>query len=212
MNHRPLFLLFLLAACGTEDPNPGKKDSLFPVAVGNKWVYRIQDADGEQPIKTQTVTGTAADGAFTFETVRGLDGQRESESVQKIDEEGRLVRLSERSIFGGNEIERITYVPNDIRVDTNSYEIGAQYSQTYTEDHDPSYMIPDITKTQTFTVEEVDEVVTVPAGTFRCIKIRRTSQDGPAKTYWYAIGVGKVQEIGGQNEQLTTVEIEGVQQ
>jgi len=212
MNHRPLFLLFLVAACGTEDPNPGRKESLFPVAVGNKWVYRIQDADGEKPIKTQTVTGTAADGAFTFVTERGVDGQRESVSVQKIDDEGRLVRISERSIFQDNEIERIAYVPYDIRVDTDSYEIGGQYSQTYTEDHDPSDMIPDVTKTQTFTIEEVDEVITVPAGTFRCIKIRRTSQDGPAKTYWYAIGIGKVQEIGGQNEQLTTVEIEGMPQ
>jgi hypothetical protein len=55
----------------------------------------------------------------------------------------------------------------------------------------------------------VDEPVTVPAGTFNCLRVRRraSQQDGSDKTYWFAKGVGKVKEVGGQTEELTSVTI-----
>jgi hypothetical protein len=206
---RLVLIVALLAACGTEDPDDGMAESIFPLAVGNQWVFRVQDEDGDLPMKTQTITSTAPDGAFRFETVRGDGGDRVTYSVQKIDDEGRLIRLSERSTKLGIDTERITFVPYDIRVDTDSYQLGHEYEQTYLEDHDPSDGVRDVMKSQTFVVEAIDETVTVPAGTFRTIKIRRTTVDGPAKTYWYAKGVGKVMEVGGQNEQLASYQVEG---
>ena len=80
-------------ACGTEDPTPpGGGDSIFPIAKGNRWEFRIQDSSGDVSAKIQTINSPAPDGALMFKTERG---DRETFSVQKIDEEVRLVRLSE---------------------------------------------------------------------------------------------------------------------
>ena len=36
------------------------------------------------------------------------------------------------------------------------------------------------------------------SGTFHCIKVERTARhDGEIKIYWYAKGIGKVQELTG---------------
>jgi hypothetical protein len=199
------FAFALLCACGSEPPVPPPAgDSIFPVAIGNRWEFRIQDSGGDVSTKIQTITSTAPDGAFLFETERG---DRQTFSVQKIDAEGRLVRLSEYSTKIGVVVERISFMPPDIRVDTDSIEIGTEYSQTYLEDHDPSDGIADVEKSQTFTVEAV-ETITVPAGTYSTIRVRRATSGGPAKIFWYAKGVGKIKEVGGQLEELSSAEIE----
>jgi hypothetical protein len=193
-------LLTALAACGSEPPEPpGSSTSIFPVAVGNRWELRV---DGTET-KVQVVTGETSDG-FTFETTRG---DKKTFSIQRIDAEGRLVRASEYSTILGAVAERLTFVPADIRVDLDTIDAGATYSQTYLEDHDPSDGIPDVRKSQTFTVEAVDEAVTVPAGTYRTVRVRRITDGGPAKTFWYAKGIGKVKEVGGQLEELVASEI-----
>ena len=45
-----------------------------------------------------------------------------------------------------------------------------------------------------------------------CVRILRQREGGADKIYWYAKGVGKVKEIGGQTEELTFYELntEGV--
>jgi hypothetical protein len=42
-------------------------------------------------------------------------------------------------------------------------------------------------------------VITVPAGTFACLKIRRQRAFDNYKEFWYAGGVGKVYEWGDTN-------------
>ena len=51
------------------------------------------------------------------------------------------------------------------------------------------------------------EMVTVPAGTFDALVLRKVSVAAAEKTYWYAPGVGKVKETGGQTEELTEYEV-----
>ena len=46
-------------------------------------------------------------------------------------------------------------------------------------------------------------MVTTPAGTFSCLKVFKTTSGQASKTYWFAKGVGKVQEMGEQMETLT---------
>jgi hypothetical protein len=74
-----------------------------------------------------------------------------------------------------------------------------------------------------YTVEDVSESVTVPAGTFRnCLRIRRerdltnpdlmgaTDQAEQDKLFWFAPGVGKVREensMTGMTEVLVDYEI-----
>jgi hypothetical protein len=66
----------------------------------------VQPQDGnELGTKIQTVTSTT-EGGFIFRTVRG---DRETYSIQRVDAEGRLIRISEYSTFRGVEIERMTF-------------------------------------------------------------------------------------------------------
>ena len=60
-------------------------------------------------------------------------------------------------------------------------------------------------KAETWTVVSTAETVTVPAGTFTCLHLRRMATDDPQtqKDYWFARGVGKVKESGGQLEELS---------
>jgi hypothetical protein len=202
-----LLLVFalLVSACGSEPPDPPGSSAIFPIAVGNRWEFTVVDNSGGAPTtKVQTVTSTAPDGAFRFETVRG---DRTTVSIQKIDAEGRLVRLSEYSTKIGVVVERVSFVPFDIRVDTDEIHFGDTYAQTFLEDHDPSDGYSDVQKTQTFTVEAVDEAVTVPAGTFFAVRIRRETTGGSAKTYWFAKDVGKIKEVGGQTEELVSADV-----
>jgi hypothetical protein len=55
------------------------------------------------------------------------------------------------------------------------------------------------------------ESVTVPAGTFEALVLRKVSgaSDGAnEKHYWYVPGVGKVKETGSQTEELTEFHLE----
>jgi hypothetical protein len=78
-------------------------------------------------------------------------------------------------------------------------------------------------RAHTFTVESVTETVKVPAGTFRnCVRVRRiralddpsiddpTQQEEQDKLYWFAPGVGKIQEenvMSGSTEQLESYDL-----
>jgi hypothetical protein len=60
--------------------------------------------------------------------------------------------------------------------------------------------------TDVWSVTAVDEPVTVPAGTFKALVVRRTANSGLGtdKSFWFARGVGKVKEtgVGEQTEEL----------
>ena len=63
---------------------------------------------------------------------------------------------------------------------------------------------------ENWTTDAVDEVVTVPAGTFKALKITRTNTaDGTAKSQWFTQGVGKIREQNttGHLEELTSYNI-----
>jgi len=63
---------------------------------------------------------------------------------------------------------------------------------------------------ETWTVEGVDVVTKVPAGTFNALKVTRTdTADGSTKTQWFTRGVGKIRELTsqGHKEELTSYNI-----
>lgn len=199
-------IILSAVACGSEDPTPpGSTSSLFPVKVGNRWEIQITDASGLVSSKVQSVLSENEDG-FTFQTLRG---NREVTSVQKIDEEGRLVRTQEQTVREGVVTERLSYQPPSLRLDLVKTKLGDSFEYTFTEQR----LAPDGTvestkeKTQQFTIEAVDEQVTVPGGTFTCTRVRRVTVNGPEKTYWYARGVGKIKELGGQTEELVRADL-----
>ena len=48
--------------------------------------------------------------------------------------------------------------------------------------------------------------LTVPAGTFTCLHLHKVGTDDSTaqKDYWFARGVGKIKESGGQTEELAS--------
>lgn len=125
-------------------------------------------------------------------------------SAQRLDGT-KLIRLSETTYDVDVLDQRFRYSPSALRVDTEQTTLGATYSSTHLEeelDAAGTIIPPALNIARTFTVEAVDESVTVPAGTFSCVRLRRDTVGGASKTYWFARGVGKVREVGGQIEVL----------
>lgn len=62
--------------------------------------------------------------------------------------------------------------------------------------------------TDLWSVVAVDQSVTVPAGTFKALVVRRRANAGTGsdKTFWFVRGIGKVKEtgVGEQTEELTS--------
>lgn len=201
-----------LLACGSEPPPtpPVTTPSLFPLAVGNKWTYRVTESDGTTNTKIQSVTKTATTSfgpGFQLKTARNND---EIYSVQVISADGKLLRLREESYENGTLKERLVFSPSSLRVDTSITSAGATYESTH-EERTLSLLndtvLGTLNKTQRFFIEASDEAVTVPAGTYRAVRVRRETVGSVQKTFWYVFGVGKVKETGGQTEELEKVEL-----
>ncbi|MSP17291.1 MAG: hypothetical protein EXR73_11920 [Myxococcales bacterium] len=223
---RLLLASLLLASCGTGDPVTPDAGALaadalpaaqryLPLATGNSWTYRVSDPAGGPPEqKTSTIEaledvgGTKA-GVIAFRVLtEKLDGSTTSWQEDLGD---RVVRHHEiaRDLAGAVTSEE-TYDPAKLRLDESAAHlvVGASWSDVYTEiSTDPvTGATTPVTKTEAWSVVAVDESVTVPAGTFSCLRVRRMgSAVGQSdKTYYFARGVGKVKETGGQTEELVS--------
>ena len=85
-----LLSLLWVVACDSGPAPPGADGgvdlSIFPIAPGMKWTYRVTSGSGEVAEKVQTVTGTIAyegKAAFRFETQRV--GLKEAVSIQAVE-------------------------------------------------------------------------------------------------------------------------------
>ena len=216
------------AACGTGEPGgndpdatptPGDEVRLLPLAVGAMWTYRVTDGEsGELKDKTTAVEA--------IESVGGEKGDVEAFRVRTEKTEGwtiswqqdlgsAIVRHREQAWREeGTMKEEEYFLPSKLRVDEtpSRVTVDATWQETYTEKRidgdDGTFTTED--KVETWTVEAVDEEVTVPAGTFKAIRVRRegSSSDGATlKTWWFAPGVGKIKETGGQTEELVSYDL-----
>jgi hypothetical protein len=207
-----------LAGCGGDEPpqnpdaNPG--DSFLPLVTGATWTYRITDSGtGAVADKTNLVgpledVGGMKAGTMAFKvTTDKLDGQ----TVSWQERMGNLViRHREQSFdLAGTMTREEWYDPYKLRLDESPEHVmagAAAYVQSYNELVTGTTM--PVAKSETWTVLAVNQSVTVPAGTFECLVLRRTGGTGAAdKTYYFARGVGKVKEEGGQLEELVSFNI-----
>lgn len=193
--------LLSVTACGSAEPwVPVEGETLFPLAVGNAWTFRVRGGD-ELETKVQTITGTTANGGYVMRT---SNGTTETISVQRV-EGTALVRESEVSSEDGVVVERVRFSPPAVRVDLMISTLGATYDATFAEEHlDEAGNVTHTTpKVQHFVIEAVDELIEVPAGEMRAVRVRRDTEGSSSKTYWYVRGVGKIREVGGQVEELS---------
>jgi hypothetical protein len=193
---------------------------LLPLAVGTTWTYQVTASAGATPVlKKNTVEAyedvggrKAGTQAFRVRTEK-TDGATVSWQEDRCDA---VVRHREQTFSLANALtDEQFYQPSKPRVDESAAHtaLGATWTSAYTEvTVDPATGAETTkTKVENWTVEAVDEDVTVPAGTFRCIRLHKVGADaGQAdKRFWFAPGVGKIKEEGDQLEELASYALAG---
>lgn len=222
-----LFFALALSACGSEDPSSSQggsdgsrsTETLLPWTTGNRWVYKVTK-DGEVSTKETTVgeaepvggSGPAADvTAFKVVTLK-KNGKDKTVSWQAV-EGDRVVRYREQSFSastGELELEE-HWDPHKIHIDSSEERTkeGASWLEEYEETkiRVNNGTVKTSTRRDRWTVLADNEELTVPAGTFKNVVVLQKVGGDTAKTYWYARGVGKLKEIGGQTEELVEYEL-----
>ncbi len=192
-------------------------DRYLPYEVGFTWEWRVTDlTSGSVETKSQIVQESRDnpdDGLPMFVQMTDKGGGS-TENWMRTDGDA-LVRLQQMDYNSLDQLLRTTvYDPHAIRLDEASDRIteGATYTQTYTEiEYDSTG-----TETRRAEVTEeweilgVDVACDAPIGAFECLHVSRTRTAGgiAQKEYWFAKGIGKIREEGGQIEQLTACSVE----
>lgn len=215
----------LLASCGGSsesadavDAQPGTQevdlDRYFPIAVGASWSYEVSSG-GTNGVKVQTVlaledVGGAKAGTVAYKVQSTKPSGKITVSWQQ-DTGTSLLRHREQT-FASDQTQETeeAYSPAKLRLDEGAGNLtdGATFQYTYEETVEDltTNSSTTISKTEVWTVEAVDVLVTVPAGAFACVQIRKfNAATGSDKRYWFAKGVGKIrEESASQTEELTT--------
>jgi hypothetical protein len=210
----PLLLSLSLAACGSGAPPAGDdgsnggpdaqdlSDHMEPWVVGSDWTYATSDPrDGSKTTQHTTVeayedVGGKYAGTMAFRVKAGKPDEIAVAWEGYVGDKG--VRYKEDDYdLQMNLVKSEVWDPPRLKVDQTPANLadGATYSETYSETTTP----PGDTKqhTMNWTVVSTHESVTVPAGTFTVLHVKRTDTgNGKVREYFFAEGVGKVKEIG----------------
>ena len=218
--------LGLLGACVVDAPLPEKagqaeqtvqttKGPLLPLAPGNTWTYLVKK-QGEESTKVLRVESEEeiggegpSSGVVAFKISATKDDKPDAVTFEAL-EGKRVVRYLEREISGktGDVKSEQSWDPPRLQVDGSSAHTvaGASWVETYAETKVEDGNDETSEESDTWSVDAVDEIVTVPAGTFKALVLRRQG-GGKAKTLWFVKGVGKVKEDGDELEELIDYEV-----
>jgi hypothetical protein len=189
-------LIFLLAAVpaplfAADPPPPG--EDLFPLAINNRWTYRVQPFAGPgQPVQ---------DDRFVIQVVRKeMIGEQTCFLL-----EGRLrdrVTATEHVAFTKDGLTRFRADNYDITPPVTVLRPTTPAKAPWTID----YQLGDRKATAGFWQESRD--VRVPAGTFRGATTVHGDVNGTQTTGWYAPGVGMVRQDITEGKRTTRLELE----
>lgn len=221
-----VMFVLVLGACGDDAPTDSDApvvecttplaERYLPLVVGASWTYDTSDMGSPVVPKTTTFE------AYELVGDRKPDVMAFRQRTEKVaghaiswhsDDCIAVTRHREQTFDGaGTLVTDQFYIPGKLRVDERPEHVtlGASWSTAYTEvEVDPINGTTTRSKDETWVVEGVDESVTVPAGTFSALRVRKTTSGNADKTYWFVKGVGKVKEMGEQVEDLTAYTIPG---
>jgi len=171
------------------------------LVVGATWVYNVTDT-GVAYTKNSAVEALEDIGGIAAGTMGYKVSETIKTSVQLTWYESTASDVrrhhDQQTDANGVMTSEDWYSPYDLRVDESSDHLtaGAAWTLSYMDAH-TSASKPASTKsiTENWTTAAVNEVVTVPAGTFSALKITRTdTANGGAKSQWFVQGVGKIRE------------------
>jgi hypothetical protein len=179
-----------------------REASYLPLEVGALWRYAITTDDGRSGTGSVTVDGVdygGSSGAVPEYRVREdlLDG-----TVWTWDDrEAGRVALDQEEIDDptGTVLEEETYDPPITVVDERAERLaaGAKWPEAFLDTTPNAKGRPKSTRAEVkWEVESVADPVSVPAGTFTCLRLRRAQKHHPPLISWYAKGVGLVKQEG----------------
>lgn len=190
---------------------PANSGRYIPLAVGAGWTWQGYD----------TLSGSSGITDSRVEALETLTGAKAGVSAYRI----RSVTLSGSTVNWqqdtGTSIVRhreeffdVTgtlksdhqFTPEKVRLDENPARtvLGASWTEAYSDTVTAPLAQPAASATVTWTVEAVDEMITVPAGTFSCLRVHSvdSAPGGYDSTFWFARNVGKVKESGTEVRDL----------
>jgi hypothetical protein len=182
----------------------------LPLAVGATWTYQVS---GGLETTAETVTVEALD---TFTGAEpGAAGYRvvtqKAYGARLVawweDRGDQIVRHRELAIDGaGAEYGDETFLPARPVVDESSKHttVAASWKQQFSDIIEDSGGTYSDCKSDRFEVEAVEERVSVPAGTFMCLRVKRTDS---GSTRWFARGVGEVKRVSGTTSELVSYDL-----
>lgn len=196
-------------------------EPLLPWQVGNSWTYRITEPGEVTTEKTTTIGPAELVGGVgpNADAVANLIRTVESNAELTTSWQGpsplnplRIVRFRERDQDGSPALPFESYYePEKLRVDETPEHTRA--AAIWVEEYVETLLRPGMEALTTayrelWRVENDDETVTVPAGTFTAVVHFSKEGSTASKHYWYARGVGKVKEEGQQLEELVSYDVE----
>ncbi len=204
------------AACGGAEDQLDPTPTFFPIAVGNRWVYSVKNVVTGEVLGQKIVlinarepvggTGPNAQVVAFRRTTTAPHGRGATSGWWGVIErpDGRLI-VNYREIDGSNDGQEEWWQPYHLKLDETRAHLraGVQWTESNTKLDSVDRSMHEIWK-----VGETRARITVPAGTFECLEIIHSSPAGRDKHTWYARGVGKVREVGGDIEELTEYHIE----
>ena len=216
----PLGVLLLSLACGQKTPSAPVVESYHPLVPGSSWKYQHDDWLEEVTLEEATFNGAPA---FMMSDSANPSDMLRSNSII-TSSEGRVSRMTKDEYLQVGTAEpvvqsSVTYGVGFTRFNENwaDQAVGYRESPEYIRVETPpgGTARPGEERRHTFEIMSLSEQVSTPAGTFDCIVIKRTKDwqaeadgvditDAQTKTFWFARGVGKVQE---RNEETNSVEL-----
>jgi hypothetical protein len=124
-----------------------------------------------------------------------------------------VVRFEEQQLDQmGSVVVDKQYTPPILVLDESAAHLvaGATWTEDYKELKTPSSKGKATKEQAVWTVQSIDDSITVPAGTYTCIRVSRnhtTSKTPSNEVEWYAIGVGKVKATGAGHNNDQTLEL-----
>jgi hypothetical protein len=205
------------ASSGNVGLSPGQAANYVPLKVGAVWTYNVTAQSGATGQGTMTVEAaenapTAGQPGLRINSVL-LDGSTLSWEQATA---SAVVRFEEQQLDqSGNVTAKKQYTPPILVLDESAAHLaaGAVWTETYIETKATSGLGKASNETVVWTVEAVHESVTVPAGTYSCIRVSRNHVSGKTPSTavtWYAPGVGKVKETGAGQHNDQTLELSAV--
>jgi hypothetical protein len=197
-----------VASCNAADA-PDLSDRYYPWKVGTVWTYLLTDpATGNTEVNDTTVEAWegVGHGHPTTCAFRVTGEKLFGNTISWNNYEGDIgVRYAQEDYdINDNLLTEQHQDPYRFKIDeTPSHmTVGAMYSEDFDETtNDPGGEVTRA-KTEDWEVISTSESVTVPAGTYDALHVRRTNPvSQKVKDFWFVQGIGKVKEVGGEQNQ-----------